>query len=97
MDLKKKFANAKEQCKKHAPTIIAGISTVTAVALAITNQRLKSEYEAQLDSRCKLRGDETHVYVTADSIRRLKEGQRAIFHPIDDRDLILHMEDAKED
>lgn len=96
MNLKKKLANVKEQCKKHAPTVIAGASVVTAVALAIANQRLKSEYETKLDSRCRLRNDETHVYLTPDSIRRLKEGQRAHFYPIDDRDLILHMEDPKD-
>jgi hypothetical protein len=80
MDLKKKFADAKEKCKQNLPYIIAGIATVGTVALVVANHNLKK----QNASSCDQPRDETHVYLDAEAIRRLTLGQTAEFQPIGD-------------
>lgn len=93
MDIKKKLTETKEKYKKYVPTIVAAASVGTTVILVAMNQRLKAELSAH-DDRCKFMDGETHLFLTEDSIERLKDGQVALFEPLSSGlNLVLHKDD----
>lgn len=98
MDLKQKYAAVKEKCKEHAPTIIAAAATVTAVVLAVANQRLKNEFETELAQRCDRSAAESHIHMTCDANQAMMDGEtRYLINPDYDFRLALHKEIPTED
>lgn len=86
MDLKQKYASAKEKIKQNAPVIIAIASSSVAVGIAVANHivknELKAEHAKELLRRCDERNGETHLHLSPEAERKFAEGKKARFtHP----------------
>lgn len=105
MDLKKKFAEAKQKTKEYAPWIITGASLGAAIGFAFVNEQLKNKHSSYRKEAERLFkewhkfAETEQIIISDEAVQRIKDGDETgrFDRPGDDYYLTIQVHDKTED